>query len=67
MSVSVSDSYHGSGWVLAAIANSTMIAVRYIEDIAPLSADHLDGDRVHGRRSSSARAENRPASSFVAS
>ncbi len=43
ISDSLVDGKPGTHWVLAAVANGVVVALRYIEDVSPLSPDHIDG------------------------
>jgi hypothetical protein len=39
----LSKEYNGSGYALAAILDGQVVSIRYLADVAPIIADHLDG------------------------
>lgn len=47
---SLASHYHGAGWAIAAIAGGKVVALRYIEDVAPLAvADAVAQGGSHAR------------------
>ena len=40
---SLASAYHGAGWALAAVLDGQVVALRYIEDVAPVIAEQMGG------------------------
>jgi hypothetical protein len=44
ISDSLAGAYHGSGWALGSVANGELVALRYVDDLAPFSVAFQLGD-----------------------